>query len=735
MKLKLTNLIQLFLSVTLIIIFLWIKGTPSEGNILKYKLNQIINEVDYTRYTVKAAMLLNKMQTKQNANKIVLVNIRDSKYTLESDKISNIYKIIQKIINKLLKGNPKIIASDIIITHPITELAKDIEDVIHKNILSDPQTLNLLEKYDESFKDTIAKNNIILPILQTSGYIQYGKLPKPIIKVQKDNYPLYNIHGYIANYKGLQDSAKYSGFTNTFVTNIYANNKHPLLVRNNKDVYPSLALAIAMQLFPDRKIKINTTRVGQHIFVRSINFGSQIIPTGIASDIYTPFNQGVFAPKQITVKNLLSDEFDLSSLDNAIIILNTNLDHLGNNFDTLQTKYNINAQISMLNSILSDIYLYSPYWGKLLTLYLILSFGIIITLCFNLLSTGLSLIIIFSLYSLLMMTNFFAFYYAHIVLNISTPIILGLLLILINMIFSWLFEAHRKMYIRNFFAQYVPPAYLNILLDNPNAYGFEGKSEDLTVLFADIRNFTGISENLDASGVKNILNKFFTPMTSVILKNGGTVDKYVGDMVMAFFGAPVANSNHREYALNCALEMLAYTKKMRKTFIAQGLPPIDLSIGLNSGMMNVGDMGSEFRRSYTVIGDAVNLGSRIQSITAYYGVKLLVGSNTCKDQTKFVFRMIDKVKLKGKTESETIYEVVGRTKSTREYVIQEVNEHKQALDAYFAQDWDLAIHLFATLADKFPNYKVYSIFLERAQNYKIHNPPKDWDGSHTFTEK
>lgn len=735
MKLKLANLVPIILSIFFIIAFLWIELSPPGKSIIRDKLNDIMVSLDYTRYAVKSSLLLHKIKLNKNVNNIIVINIQDSKYLSDLDNISNKYKTISTVINKLIQGHPRAIASDIIITHPLAELAKDIEKILHKNVLSNPETRNILKIYDANFKKLIVKNNIILPVLQTEEYIKYSNLPKSIFKLKKDNFPLHKIRGYIANYEDLQSSVKYVGFTNLLINDSYANTQHPLLIKNNLDVYPSLALAIAMKLFPERKIKLYTTQIGKQSFLRNIHFGTQVIPTGAKGDIYTPFSTGIFEPKYISANKLLDINFDLGVLNNAIVILNTNMDPLNSNFDILQTKYNIKAQISLLNSILSKMYLYTPYWTQLLTIYLIIALGIIITLSFSILSTGLALTISIFLFLCMVFTNFFAFYYKSIVFNVSSPILLIFLLISINMIFSWLFEAHKKIYIRKFFAQYVPPAYLNLLLENPNAYGFEGKSEELTVLFADIRNFTGISEHLDASGVKSLLNKIFTPMTSVILKNGGTVDKYVGDMVMAFFGAPIANLNHRESALNCALEMLAYTKKMHKTFIAQGLPPVELSIGLNTGIMNVGDMGSEFRRSYTVIGDAVNLGSRIQNITAYYGVKLLVGSNTSKDQNKFVFRMIDKVKLKGKTASETIYEVVGRTKSTREYVIQEIQEHQKALDAYFDKNWDLAIHLFSILADKFPAYKVYTIFLERSQNYKLHNPPEDWDGSHTFTEK
>jgi len=735
MKLRLANLLPISLSIFFIIVFLWIELTPPGKSIMRDKFNDIIVSLDYTRYTVKSSYLVGKIKLNKNTNNIIVINIQDKKIISDIDKLSNKYETIGAIIRKLIKGNPRVIVSDIIITHPLMAIAKDVEAILQKNVLSDPEIRKTLTTHDDNFKDLIVKNNLILPILETNEFIEYGSLPEPILKLKKHNFPLHQIQGYIANYTALQSSVRYIGFTNISTNNDYSNADNPLLVKNNLGVYPSLALAIAMRLFPERKIKLDATQIGNKAYLRKIQFGTQIIPTGSKGDLYTPFNTGIFEPKYISAKDLLSDKFDLSVLNNAIIFLNTNLDPVNVDFDILQTRYNINAQISLLNSILSKIYLYTPYWTQLLNLYLIIAFGVIITLSFNTLRTGTALSISIFIFVCLAVTNISVFYYKHIVLNISSLILLSFLLISINMIFSWLFEAHKKIYIRKFFAQYVPPAYLNLLLDNPNAYGFEGKSEELTVLFADIRNFTGISEHLDASGVKSLLNKIFTPLTSVILKNGGTVDKYVGDMVMAFFGAPIANPSHRESALNCALEMLAYTRKMHKTFTAQGLPPVELSIGLNTGIMNVGDMGSEFRRSYTVIGDAVNLGSRIQSITSYYGVKLLVGSSTCKDQIKFVFRMIDKVKLKGKTTCETIYEVVGRKKSTRDYVLQEIQEHQKALDAYFDKNWDLAIFLFSVLADKFPTYKVYSIFLERSQNYKLHNPPEDWDGAYTFTEK
>jgi adenylate cyclase len=257
----------------------------------------------------------------------------------------------------------------------------------------------------------------------------------------------------------------------------------------------------------------------------------------------------------------------------------------------------------------------------------------------------------------------------------------------------------------------------------------------MTVLFADIRSFTSISESLEASRLKAYLNQYFSPITQVIFEHHGTIDKYVGDMVMAFWNAPLKVSEHPELAVKCAMQMQYQVEKLQEKMIAQSLPPFEIGIGLNTGDMNVGDMGSEYRRAYTVLGDAVNLGSRLEGLTKFYGVGILISEMTYRACQNITFRPIDKVKVKGKSLAVTIYEPVGLTEDLSEAQWQELEAHKQAWGLYLLQHWDEALSAFTKLKQLKPNRKLYSLFCERINELSKHPPCHDWDGSYTHKSK
>ena len=739
-RVKANNVIPAVLSIIVVVIVVWAFTAPeNSNNDLRLRLQQAMSRFDFIRYDLRVGLRTN-INKSDKANNIIAINIYHPEYMHKASKSIHEYVTLKKVIIKLEQiPNIKIkaITSDIVVSQSKGDLIQELEKLLQEKIHNKPQDLEELTTLDKQFIATLRANkNIIMPIVFTHKNIQDGTLPKPLLRVPNDS-PIYNYPGYITNFKEVQSAIKHLGFTTTSINMDNVIRRTPLIIRHQSKVYPSLALAVALNLHNINKIKINEVQLEKQRLLKSIEFNNHIIPVSQRGEIYIPFVSGKSRVKSYTAEDILENKYNPKDLDGSIILITSEANFKSKN----PSKYifspisEAEAQAAIINSILEDKVLYKPYWSDHFTISTTILIGIIIVTCFRIMSSAASIIILITMQICLTSLNLYLFLCKGIVLSISPPLFIGATLALINVMFGLVFEANKKRHLKKFFVQYVPPEYLDILLENPDAYGFEGKSENLTVLFADIRNFTSISETLDANGVKKLLNELFTPMTRIILKHGGTVDKYVGDMIMAFFGAPIASENHRERALNCALEMLAKTRQMQRRFKAQGLPKIEITISLNSGMMNVGDMGSEFRRSYTVIGDAVNLGSRIQGATVYYGVKLIAGSNTCQNQNKFVFRMLDVVKLKGRNTCETIYEVVGRRKSPRPYVLQEIEQHRKALDAYFDQDWDLAIELFTNLANSYPEFKTYTIFLQRAQNYKQSPPPKNWDGSYTFTEK
>jgi adenylate cyclase len=287
------------------------------------------------------------------------------------------------------------------------------------------------------------------------------------------------------------------------------------------------------------------------------------------------------------------------------------------------------------------------------------------------------------------------------------------------------------------FGQYVPPTHIDEMLkEGAASYGLYGEDRDMTVLFSDIRNFTSISESMSASQVKEMLNEFFTPMTEIIFKFRGTIDKYVGDLIMAFWGAPLKDKRHAQHAISAALEMQKKLEQdLEPLLLEHGWPEIHIGIGINSGIMTVGDMGSKFRRNYTVLGDAVNLASRIEGLTKFYGVRIIITEATAENQEKFIIRQLDRVRVKGKEEGIGIYEVIGTKEELTSELNQELEASRLALNYYFERNWEKAKEIFAALNKKHPEEKLYSVYLERLARYEKNPPPEDWQGIYTHAEK
>jgi adenylate cyclase len=286
------------------------------------------------------------------------------------------------------------------------------------------------------------------------------------------------------------------------------------------------------------------------------------------------------------------------------------------------------------------------------------------------------------------------------------------------------------------FGQYVPPEIVDEMNKNPDGdFGLEGESRELSVLFCDIRSFTTISESLAADELKQLLNYFFTPMTRIIFERRGTIDKYVGDMIMAFWGAPVHDPQHHQHAVLGALEMLDKLVEMQPDLSARGWPKIEIGVGINSGMMNVGDMGSEYRRAYTVIGDAVNLGSRLEGLTKYYGVRLIISESTRAGLDGIVLRCLDRVKVKGKNEPVTIYEPLGTAESVTREQLAEVEDSNRALEFYFEGEWDSAEQAFGRLQQAFPERKLFGLYLERIKHLREQGVTAGWAGVFEHTSK
>jgi adenylate cyclase len=261
-----------------------------------------------------------------------------------------------------------------------------------------------------------------------------------------------------------------------------------------------------------------------------------------------------------------------------------------------------------------------------------------------------------------------------------------------------------------------------------------GQSREMSVLFSDIRGFTDFSEKLPPAELAEVLNAYLSTMTRIVQQQRGTIDKYIGDAIMAFWNAPVDLSDHASRAVQTALDMQAALPQLNREFAARHWPEVKIGVGVNSGRMSVGNMGSEFRQSYTVMGDAVNLGSRLEGITKQYGVGILVTQATVEADSAHAFMQVDVVRVKGKALPVAIYEPLGTQSELTESVRREAAEFEAALAHYRTQDWETAETALRSLNTRAPRM-LYDVYLERIAHFRAEPPPTDWDGVFVYTTK
>jgi len=323
--------------------------------------------------------------------------------------------------------------------------------------------------------------------------------------------------------------------------------------------------------------------------------------------------------------------------------------------------------------------------------------------------------------------------------DVALPLAAGLLMVIalfgLNMSYGYFVESRSKRQVTERFGQYVPPELVDVIARDPEKYAGESRNEILTVLFTDIRGFTSIAEGLDPKALSAFMNEFLTAMSAVIHSHRGTLDKYVGDQIMAFWGAPVADPHHARQAVAAGLAMIAELPQLNARFKARGWPEIRIGIGINTGPMSVGEMGSRIRRAYTVMGDAVNLASRLEGLTKQYGVDILVGQATRDAVADAVFREIDRVRVKGKDEAVAIFEPLGLAPELGRERQEELKLWAQALKAYRAQSWEQAELVLYNLQRLYPAAPLYSFYTQRVTRYRQQPPQPGWDGVTTFEQK
>ncbi len=299
----------------------------------------------------------------------------------------------------------------------------------------------------------------------------------------------------------------------------------------------------------------------------------------------------------------------------------------------------------------------------------------------------------------------------------------------------FLAEERERVRIRKAFESYVAPTVVQEMLKHPEQLRLGGERREITVLFTDIRGFTSMSENLDPESLVRLLHDFLNPMSNIIINHGGTIDKYMGDAIMAEFGAPLVQPDHALLACRAALEMAITLKNLNAQWQEQGRLPLKIGVGVNSGPAAVGNMGSERLFDYTAIGDNVNLASRLEGLNKYYGTSILISQSTAELLgDSFILREVDRVRVKGKAQAAAIFEMIGEGEPAPN-LARFLEAYHQGLALYREQRWPESLAAFSAALEVYPEDHAALRYLGLVQKYSETPPGPNWDAVTVMDEK
>ncbi|WP_419787993.1 CHASE2 domain-containing protein [Pseudodesulfovibrio sp.] len=504
----------------------------------------------------------------------------------------------------------------------------------------------------------------------------------------------------------------------------------PLLFSWNDKFYPSLALATIMQA---TGLKSPVIKMGVD-GVESFRLGKTVIPVDGRGRMLINYRGPMKTFRYISAVDVLNRKLKPEELRGKICFIGASASGLKDIRATpLDPGYpGVEAHCTIVDNILSGQFISSPSWARQLELFTMLCVGLITTLLLIWTRAAWLILPMIGLGWGMWFGSVKMFTVKHYYISPLYPYFdLALTFILLTVIKFWR-EEHAKKFIHGAFAHYLAPSVISQIMDNPDALSLEGQEKEITIQFSDIRSFTSLSEKLSPTQVTNLLHDYLTPMTRTITEHQGTLDKFIGDAVMAFWNAPLDVEHHQAKALDAALAQLAKLDELNTTFLNKYGFTIAIGIGVHSGSVRVGNMGSADLFDYTLIGDNVNLASRLEGLTKFYGQTLVVSQaivDACGDEYRF--RILDRVRVKGKVEPVTIY-----TAYTLEQAASREAELKQydlAHDLYLQQEFHQAKMLFEELDKLGTETKLYALYIERCDQLLTTPPEGEWDG--VFTHK
>lgn len=685
-----------------------------------------------------------------NDNNVIIVDI-DDKSLHEVGQWPWSRDIVSNMLVNLTNSNVGLIAFDVVFPEKDRTNPKKIIEEFNIN------TDILIPDFDSIFAQTVANTPTILGYqfqLEKDNYLNKNTPTIPAIFIEKNRDEfnkkmVIEAYGTILNIPEVQNSSYSSGFFNNIPDKSGVVRSVPLVIRYDERIYPSLALEIIRTISNKKKVYINYDRNG----VENIRIGDLIIPTDRYGRSFVNFKGYEKNFKYISAYDILQNNYNIEDIEGKIVIIGTSaaglLDLRATPFDSVYPGVEVHA--NLIDNILNEDYIYKPSWVDGLNMFHILLITVIIVGLVANLPLYLATIFTFFIAVINIYILYFILFNYGLIINIFFPLVVTFISYVVAVSLNYFLEVKYNKDIKNKFASKVSKNVMESLIHNMENDTFEATSKEITVFFSDIRGFTNISEVVSNERILiELLNEYMDPMTDIIIKNYGTVDKFIGDAIMAYWNAPGDIKNHANKAVEASLEQLyildSLNKKIKKDIrfkeIAKmsqekSIPIFEIGIGINTGVAIVGEMGSSQRSDYTVIGDPINLGSRMESLCKYYGSFLNI-SNYTKEQlpNNYIYRYLDLVTVKGKNKPVQIWQIIDYDNDmgslyniSRERLDEELELYHRALDLYQNEKFSDALGIFkeVNLWEDKSNNKIYDIYIQRCEHY-IKMPPDNFDG-------
>jgi adenylate cyclase len=665
------------------------------------------------------------------------------------------------LVTKLKEMGAAVITFDIVFSEPDRSSPVFIANMLHnvQGFADVAESLTNLPDNDALFGEAIKNAGNVV-----TGF-SFTNEETPSVPMQKGIFRGKDIEKFVPSLIGttvnLKDIAKDSAGNGSFFVSTDTDGiirRVPMLIGHNKadsniiSVYPSLALETIRVYDGERGGRViladpRYAALDPHRFgVEGIEIGKdkRIIPTTARGEFLVYFaksNPAWYLPAY----KVLDGTLPADQVKGKIVIIGTSAVGLKDIRSTPLDTFipGVEVHLNIIDQVLQGKFLYRPIeaeGGEAVSIFVL---GLFIILCSSFIGAGAQALIVLLVITLAIFVGWYAFSDYGLLIDVMYPSLCVLAIFMLSAILIYLRTEKERRAVRQAFGLYISPDFMKELTKNPEKLRLGGESRELTVMFTDIRKFTTISESMKPDELIQLMNDFLTPMSDLVMHNRGTIDKYMGDAMMAFWNAPLDDPDHARHACLAALGMQAALDPINAAIIekakAAGVEPalLKAGIGINTGSCAVGNMGSKQRFAYSVLGDAVNLASRLENQTKTYEVTTIIGESTCVAVPDLATLEVDLIQVKGRTQPTRIFTLLGDNKvaDSKEFKVLK-SSHEKMIAAYRSGEFAKAMEL-AGACKKLQIYgleKFYGFYKSRIDELLI-NPPKEWNGIYVAKTK